>query len=68
MTARMSVAVKKASKARLLDDFRAAHALVNQVNASWHPALTFSRGFVLGAVEASGSLTVKAALLTAFGG
>lgn len=64
MGLRMDGAVRKASASRLLEDFRRAAELVARAQAF---GTRGARAFALGAVEANASLTVSAAILTAFG-
>lgn len=59
-----AMAVRKASKARLLGDMRRAAKLVEQTGGCRKLIAEF---FILGAVEASGSASVAACLMTAFG-
>lgn len=63
MGLRIDRAVAKASKARILADFRDAARLIESMNLM---AGAFARGYAFGMAERS-SLTVKASLLTAFG-
>ena len=63
---REQAAVKKASRARILADMRMASQLMPFVRPPQGSA--WARGYVLGLVEATSSLTVRACLLTAFGG
>lgn len=67
MTGRVRVAVTKASGARLLADMVTAARIVEQATLPGHPRV-WSRAFVFGALEVEASLTVRACLLTAFGG
>ena len=63
----MYLAVRKASKARLLDDMRRAAKLVAWIQQNSMRDEAWNSAYVVGAMACS-SLTQRACLLTAFGG
>ena len=62
---RTQVAVRKAGGMRLRADMARAARLLN--SAAFGPDSMLTRAYILGALEAESSLTVRACLLTAWG-
>ncbi len=69
---REAQAVRKAGGRRLLADMRQAAELVGRIYQDSDRELprhtAWARGYVLGAVEGTSRLSLRACLLTAFGG